>query len=246
MSLLAGLKDYRKAHAVAKRVRKLRQLRHQLSPGGYTLASFDQYRCIFVHIPKCAGVSICRSLFGNNGAGHHSIATFQQVFDAPSFEHYFKFTFVRNPWDRLLSAWRFLRAGGFNDTDRRWARRHLSEFPDFGTFVRHWLTPENARSWVHFRPQTDFLRLDNGRPGVDFVGRYELIDTDFRQVCDQLGINAPLSTLNVAPAPRRDYRTAYGSESRAIVANVYAQDIGELGYDFDGIKGRATHAGSPV
>jgi hypothetical protein len=246
MSLLAGLNDYRRARMAAKQLRKLRRLRHQLSTGGYTLASFDQYRCIFVHIPKCAGVSISQSLFGNHGAGHYPITTFQQVFEPQAFEHYFKFAFVRNPWDRLLSAWCFLREGGFNDTDRRWAQRHLSEFPDFGTFVRHWLTPENARSWVHFRPQTDFLRLADGRLGVDFIGRYEQIETDFRHVCGELGIDAKLSTLNTAAAPRQDYRTAYDNATRDIVARIYAQDIAELAYRFDAPPGRQTNAGKPA
>jgi hypothetical protein len=233
MSLLARFNDYRDARAAAKQIRKLQQLRRRLSPAGYTLSSFDEHRCIFVHIPKCAGVSICQSLFGNYGAGHHSIATFRQVFDAQSFDHYFKFAFVRNPWDRLLSAWQFLRAGGFNDTDRRWARRHLDEFPDFATFVRRWLTPDNARSWVHFIPQTDFIRLPDGRPGVDFIGRYERLEADFRYVCSKLSITAPLSTRNATAPPRHDYRTAYDNDTRSIVARVYARDIAELGYDFD-------------
>lgn len=233
MSLLSTMADYRKARSAARTVRKLRGLRHRVSPGGYTLASFDQHRCIFIHIPKCAGVSVCRSLFGNYGAGHYPVTTFQQVFDPDSFDRYFKFAFVRNPWDRLLSAWRFLRAGGFNDTDRRWAQRHLSDYRDFGDFVRHWLTPDHAASWVHFKPQTDFLRLADGHCGVDFVGRYECIERDFGHVCRRLGSEARLMRLNQGAADSKDYRDAYDSETRAIVADVYAQDIAGLGYDFD-------------
>lgn len=231
MSLLNALSRYRTARREAHIVRKLKRLRHEISPGGYTLTSFDRHRCIFVHIPKCAGVSISRSLFGNLGAGHHPVATLQNVFGAGCFDSYFKFAFVRNPWDRLLSAYEFLQRGGFHAADARWARQHLAPYRNFGEFVRGWVTPGHVAASVHFRPQTDFLCLPDGRSGVDFIGRYENLAVDFRKVCDRLGIQAELKSLNTGPA--RDYRAAYNRETRRIVDRVYRQDIVSLDYCFD-------------
>jgi len=54
---------------------------------------FDRYQCIFVHIPKTAGVSICRSLFENLAGGHTTIAKYQIIFSKKEFDRYFKFTF---------------------------------------------------------------------------------------------------------------------------------------------------------
>jgi hypothetical protein len=233
MALLAALSDYRRSRAARKTVRKLKQLRTRTSRAGYTLRSFDRHRCIFVHIPKCAGVSVCRSLFGDYGAGHYPIRVFQEVFEPPLFDSYFKFAFVRNPWDRLLSAYRFLSQGGFNETDRRWARRYLSPYREFGEFVRDWVTPDNIASWIHFRPQVDFLSLANGKSGVDFVGRYEQLDADFRRVCERIGVKNRLLHLNSNGHRGEDYRPAYDTETRAIVAEVYGRDIAALGYDFD-------------
>jgi hypothetical protein len=138
---------------------------------------------------------------------------------------------VRNPWDRLLSAYEFLRRGGFHAADARWAQRHLSRYDDFGAFVRGWVTPENVASSVHFRPQTGFLYLPDGSSGVDFIGRYENLETDFRKVCKQLGIEVGLQSLNAGPA--RDYRDVYDSETRRIVDRVFRQDIVALDYCFD-------------
>lgn len=234
MALLAALSDYRRSRAARKTVGKLKQLRTRISPAGYTLRSFDRQRCIFVHIPKCAGVSVCRSLFGDYGAGHYPISVFQEVFEPPLFDSYFKFAFVRNPWDRLLSAYRFLRRGGFNETDRRWARRHLAPYRDFREFVHGWVTPDNIASWIHFRPQVDFLSLANGKSGMDFVGRYEQLHTDFRRVCERLGVDNRLLHLNSDGHSDEDYRAAYDTETRAIVAEVYRRDIAALAYCFDG------------
>ena len=233
MHMLSAVSGYRDRRRLQKTVRKLRALRREVSPAGYTLKSFDAHHCIFVHIPKCAGVSVCQSLFGNHGAGHHPIGVFQQVFEPPFFDSCFKFTFVRNPWDRLVSAYEFLQGGGFNDTDRRWARRHLSAYSDFGRFVREWVTPENVSSWIHFRPQTDFLLLPDGRTGVDFIGRFESLEADFSQVCTRLGIQGRLGRFNTRRQRTRDYRAAYDTHTRDIVGEVYARDIAALGYRFE-------------
>ena len=61
---------------------------------GYSYIPFDRHMCIFVHIPKTAGVSICRALFGNLAGGHASVSMYQIVFSKEEFDRYFKFTFV--------------------------------------------------------------------------------------------------------------------------------------------------------
>ena len=70
-----------------------------------SFAPLDYYRCIFVHIPKNAGLSVCYTLFGNTGGSHRKITSYQKLFHPKTFASYFKFTFVRNPWDRFISLW---------------------------------------------------------------------------------------------------------------------------------------------
>ena len=69
-----------------------------------SLRSYDEYKCIFVHVPRTGGVAIAKSLFGNLGGSHISISLYRKVF-SDVFDGYYKFTFVRNPWDRLVSAY---------------------------------------------------------------------------------------------------------------------------------------------
>lgn len=200
----------------------------------YSFRPFDEHHCIFVHIPKTAGISVSTALFGCLAGGHASVSHYQMVFDRKTFNRFFKFTFVRNPWDRLYSAYRFLSNGGMTEQDARWAAEHISQFVTFDTFVAQWLTEENLRSYPHFIPQVEFLRLP-GRSSllVDFIGRFESLDVDFRTVCDRIGIPATLGHHNNSGHVReRNYREAYSSAARRRVADLYKDDIEVFGYGF--------------
>lgn len=223
----------RRRYFELKRLRKLQRLRNSETPTGYSLRQFDENECIFVHIPKCAGVSISLSLFGNLGAGHLDLATYQRVFAEQEFNRYFKFTFVRNPWDRLVSAYLFLKGGGFHEADRKWAEENLSAYPDFDSFVRGWINPDNIHTYPHFRPQYRYLCTDDGRPAMDFIGYYENLEADFAYIQNRIGTDNTLLSLNLSQRSTRDYRQHYSEETVRIVADVYSEDISYLGYCFD-------------
>lgn len=218
----------------AERWRELQQLRRSTDPDGYSLAAFDRLRCIFVHVPKCAGVAISSALFGSLAGGHRNIRTYQLVFSRREFGSYFKFAFVRNPWDRLASAYSFLRRGGFSPADRAWARANLDRYPDFRSFVRGWVREENVGRWNHFLPQTHFLCIGDVL-ALDFIGYYENLAEDYELVRARLGVGGPLVERN-APGGRRppgQFETLYDEETRRIVADVYRRDVELLGYEFD-------------
>lgn len=208
--------------------RHLKKLRTQ-KVNGYSLKPFDERRCIFVHIPKAAGVSVSKKLFGCLGGGHSPIADFAQVFSPTEFEDYFKFTFVRNPWDRLLSAYVFLSKGGFNGDDAEWAQRNLAPYSDFKGFVRGWVNEKNIWTKQHFYPQSYFLKIDD-RLAVDFVGRFENIDEDFATIARRLGVDARLEHLN--SSGNKDYHDYYDEECAEIVASAYREDIALFDYRF--------------
>ena len=93
---------------------KLQALRTVEVGKGQTLMPFDKYQCIFVHIPKCAGISVCNSLFGGEAGWHIQIRKYQIAFTKSEFESYFKFTFgvlsekthlkVKYEFDTILST----------------------------------------------------------------------------------------------------------------------------------------------
>ncbi len=219
-----------------RRIRRYRRLRNQVD-NGYSLQGYDRLKCIYVHIPKNAGVSVTRGIFGNLGGGHLTAQEYRKVFGKRLFDRYFKFAIARNPWDRVFSAYRFLRAGGMGDEDRQWADRHLSRFDSFGDFVRRGLDREEIRNALHFRPQCDFVcEPDATTLMVDYIGYLETLDQDFQTICGRLGITATLPRLNVSGENR--YLAQYDAETRAIVARRYHRDIELFGYDFDGIRQR--------
>lgn len=209
--------------------------RHQFknlrcSEGMYSLKGFDALNCIFVHIPKSAGVSVNKALFGNLGGAHRSVRTYKRVFGPITFQKYFKFTFVRNPYTRLLSAYRFLKQGGFNSKDKLWAEQHLSDFNTFGEFVEGWLTDISVMDYIHFRPQCTFVCDRAFVPEVDFIGRFENIDEDFREICKRLNISRELKKHNQSRNTNEYWRTAYSEETRAKVYELYRKDFEIFGY----------------
>jgi hypothetical protein len=218
----------------SKRCRKLRDLLGLESLTAFSLEEFDKHKCIFVHIPKCAGVSICRSLFGNIVGHHLSIAEYRRIFSREEFSTYFKFAFVRNPWDRLVDAYYFLKAGGWNERNKKWSERNLSAYENFSSFVKMWVNPVNVKKYPHFRPQRDFICIEgDNTPIVDFIGYFERLDQDFTYVSDRIGMSAELMHLNKTPSRGEDYKIYYDSEMIEIVSDTYRDDIKILGYNFD-------------
>ncbi|MGE0668952.1 MAG: sulfotransferase family protein [Sphingomonadales bacterium] len=190
----------------------------------------DAHAAIFIHIPKSAGVSVKRSL-GISGLGHEDYLTFRSA-SPRKCRDYFKFAFVRNPWDRLLSAYSFLAAGGMPRFDTQLSARLMSGVTGFEHFVLDRLERPDVRDVLHFRPQFSFISDESGVPRMDFVGRLETIDADFAHICERLGLAAPLQRHNVSRHP--DYRSAYTPEMHDVAARLYARDIELFGYSFDG------------
>jgi hypothetical protein len=215
--------------------RKLRSLRHQ-GQDGVGLEPLDRHRAIFVHIPKAAGTSIVKSLFGCEGGWHMTLRQYSLIYSADELNAAFKFTFVRNPWDRLYSAFSYLKSGGRNLADRRWAERHLAHVADFSAFVHDWLPGVDLESsYTHLIPQYRFLRLQGEAPRVDFIGRFETIAEDYETIRARIGTGKPLAHLN--PSSRaQDYRDVYTEDMKQIVARAYHKDIMLFDYAFDGVK----------
>lgn len=196
-----------------------------------SLAAFDYYKCIFVHIPKNAGLSVTYTLFGNTGGSHRKIINYQEIFAPSTFKEYYKFAFVRNPWDRLVSTYSFLMKGGITEKDKKWAEENIMHYPDFTSFVKEWVNDTNIRKSLHFQYQFLFLKDKKGEIAVDFIGRFENINEDFKLVASKLGINRELNKTN---SSQRDkgYKQYYTEETMRIVENVYKQDIKLFNYKF--------------
>jgi chondroitin 4-sulfotransferase 11 len=207
------------------------QMRAAPTAGGYTYKPFDDTRSIFVHIPKCAGVSVANALYGNGAGGHATFDDYLRVFEPRAMLQYFKFTVVRNPWDRLVSAFHFLKGGGFKPADRVWADAELGAYDTFDDFVRRWVNDTNIWKWYHFQPQYHYMIERRQKIALDFIGMVENIDEDFAYIANRVGVDCSLPQTN--RSDHSQYTEYYCSTTKQIVADVYRRDISLLGYSFD-------------
>lgn len=209
----------------------LQRKRRIVTSTSYSLKPFDDTKSIFIHIPKCAGVSVNRTLYGNLAGGHRTFEQYLGAFEPRNVLDYFKFTIVRNPWDRLVSAFHFLREGGFSEKDRALAESEFSAYSDFDAFVREWLSPENLWKFPHFTPQHHFILERQRKIKLDYIGLFENLEADFSDIARRIGIDGKLEGSN--RSSHRNYRDYYTEETKAFVAGVYAEDIALFGYEFN-------------
>ena len=210
------------------------QCRRELMTGtGNTLAAeMVEREFVFVHVPKTGGISILNHLApGVEPHGHPLARDYQKLLGQERFRRFFKFAVVRNPWDRLVSTFCYLKQGGRNERDRQWSASHLAPYPDFHSFATGWLTRRTIHTYDHFLPQFRFVCDRHGQLLVDHICRLEHLATDYEPIRQRLRPDKPLPHLNASV--REPYQTYYTPRTRAIVADVYREDIARFNYSFE-------------
>lgn len=191
---------------------------------------FAQRSCLFIHVPKCAGSSVCAALFDGWSPGHLPLYWYEQQFPE-RFADSFKFAFVRDPLERAYSAYAFLRGNELNRRNHP-AQKLVSHYRDFDDFVGRWLHPETIRRQLHFAAQTDFLTDSLGHLALDFIGYQEHLERDFGLVCEQLGHSVVLPHINSSQQRRQMVARDFCSvRTRRLVRRVYQRDYEMLGYE---------------
>jgi hypothetical protein len=150
------------------------------------------------------------------------------------FNSFFKFSFVRNPYDRLVSTYfyighkyfnsfkdfvRFIYEGG-GEPDRfpsRWAKLN-----GFKWFLEHPLA----------RPQFDFIYNRNNRLIVDFLGKFENYVHDLSFILEELGESPPKSLLNqkVNATDHKAYKSYYNKKTKDMARSIYFKDFEAFDY----------------
>jgi len=181
---------------------------------------------IFMHIPKTGGVSIMTALpdiqvVGHNwrGSDYVHLATILTNYDVHQVKT-FTFGFVRDPYDRIASSYYYLMRGGMNWLDQLDADFHVKLYKDFEQFVLMGL--EKSQTQVHFRPQVDYI-THRGKFLLDFTGRYENLDKDFKKVCKLMGVKpTKLGVYNTTDYPEK---VKYTAEMKQVVSRLYREDF---------------------
>ncbi|HID0753319.1 TPA: sulfotransferase family 2 domain-containing protein [Campylobacter jejuni] len=195
----------------------------------------DKYGCIFIHVPKVAGTSIERVVFETDKwlVGHVRALDYINQ-DKNKFESYFSFAFVRNPFDRMVSAFHYLKKGGGNDYDKNWADENLKNFDTFEQFVlalKNKNIKDKILSWQHFTPQYKFICDENKNILVNFIGKLENINNDFKIVKNELNFDRKLIHSN--SSKHEIFSNYYNEKTYNIIAELYKEDFALFDYDLE-------------
>lgn len=202
-------------------------------------------RFVYIHVPKCAGTSVTLAL---NAAGaemelvgrasmsergkfnevwlHHVRASkLEEHVNPEIWNSFFKFAFVRNPWDWLVSLYYYRKRGVMpvGGVGRDEGQADVEAFQCWLRLV--------CRSQTQGRRGASYYLINrSGELAVDFVGKYETLARDFKLICERLGIVSDLPHLNATV--RTTYRRYYDQELIDLVAASYWEDIKRFGYTF--------------
>ena len=190
-----------------------------------------KYNSIFLHIPKCAGQSIEKAL----GFKHHH--RYHKVNDLPDdLEKYFRFTFVRHPVRRFISACKYnlrvavstrhhLERSNFESlSPTKKYRLHLLNSKATFSSITNDLISGNLRHMLTFMPQQHWLKA--GKP--QFIGRVENIDTDFLLLSNIFNANLKLKCTNKSDN-NLELRSLSRKDFQRVAAH-YKNDFKTLGY----------------
>lgn len=205
-----------------------------------------KYNCIYVHIPKTGGTSIeeiiwpgmenrtvaelwmgfvdpYHNKYQTGGLQHLLASQIRQEVGDRVFNECYRFTVVRNPWDKAVSQYAYMKQ-----------RKDLRDFIGMqeDDSFKTYLSLIRKREHVQWTPQYKFFLDDNGDQLVDFIGRFESFDDDVFTILGNLDIRVPaIPHINKSTA-RRHFREHYDDESADMVRELYRQDIELLGYQW--------------
>ena len=181
----------------------------------------DSRKLVFIHIQKTGGITVDRLLNERipdlrGLVARHGFASWgmDQLDD---WDEYFKFAFVRNPWDRLVSWYSMVTTLPREGNElRRYVHDNSSTFEEF---IYNCTGEVKIKEGVHYSfayNQLDYVTDEHGNVLVDFIGRLENFDKDIQEVFRRIGFE-----LETVPHKNRSghqhYSTFYTPETEMIV-----------------------------
>jgi hypothetical protein len=189
-----------------------------------------EHKFLFLHLPKTGGTSINKffnDTFDNNERhfGHPYLSEY--IYDKKTDKHsnlndYFKFTIVRNPYDRLVSAFFYIKEDSEFPFDISFRKKWKLKDDTFESFVKEKLPIILANKDTrprHFKPQVEF-----GTTGLDYIGSFNTMQDDMNIICNKIGIERQdLPHLN--SSIHKSYTEYYNEELSDIVKTLYFNDF---------------------
>lgn len=195
----------------------------------------DKHKLLFVHISKTGGSSMHNYLRQIGGTKHDRLATTlkQNLNFDPKYQNYRKFSIVRNPWDRVLSAYTFYRS-------RKTADFLLNKDIEFNDWIKIIYKPKH-KDLTHHKLSVQLLQIGNqydwltdhqNKICMDFILRFENINKDFDEFTQKF--NLPQQKLpHKNKSKHKNYTEIYDDESIDIVSKFCKKDIEYFKYKYE-------------
>ena len=199
-----------------------------------------ELKCIFIHIPRTAGSSIERTLVGKDwwtveSKTKHLIASQAKKIYSEYWNDYFKFSFVRNPYSRMLSMTTFdkMRKIYYGDTVSFTGiitDQHINEYKKlFGhpILIEHdyrFYKREEVKNETHRENCVYGNILDEP---IDYIGKFETLKEDFKNICNTLGLREKeLGKFGHSP-----HGHSLSVEAKSLVSELYDKDFLKYNYN---------------
>jgi len=188
----------------------------------------DKYKTIFIHIPRTAGTSIEFALGKSDSKNKHRIVkSYIEIYGEEKWNKYFTFTFIRNPWDKMVSHYH---QGYYNDNVRTTPIGIITK-KGFKYFLENYKQAPWEPDPLTFK---NILEVPEGYKPLDFIGRFENLKEDFTKVCEKIGLKDKLKCINgnIKSRKHKHYSEYYNEETKQMVYEMYKWDIETFDYKF--------------
>lgn len=204
------------------------------------LISTNNPKFIYIHIFKCGGNSIRKALEGFNtqeiqgvhadlgGIHFHYI---QKMKNEAFYKEAFKFTFVRNPFDWMVSTYEYIKHSPAHGMHQYAASMSFAQWMEW--YVNNPMQEKRELSRNKCLTLSGFTRNYYGVRDMDFIGRHENLAADFPILCKKLGMPiTQLPHINKNINRQTDYQSYYDTPTKSLVEKVFKEDLEEFSYEF--------------
>ena len=192
---------------------------------------FHENKCIFMHINKTGGTSIETTLQGFkphpfHPEKHMDSKSMIELYGKEKWQKYFTFTFVRNPWDRMLSLFLWRKKVKFISKDLKF-KNFIMDWDYWRVYKR--IRYENSKRILTSAPQSDWF---NGELEFDFVGKFENIQNDFDKICEYINFKK-VKLPHRYKTEHDHYSLYYDKDMKNEVERFWGKDIELFKYKFE-------------
>jgi len=154
--------------------------------------------------------------------------------DTEFFNNAFKFAFVRNPFDWLLSTYFYIKCAKGHKFHDRISKMNLYQFLNWYIFVARYMDrPFGSNKYLHLK---NFLTDEYGNVIIDYIGQIEKFQEGIDHVLSTLDMkHQNVEVVNKNPNRKAEWKEYYDPRCRKIVETYFGEDLEFFGYNFEGM-----------